>query len=859
MKRRNTKLKWINEKIGRQLMFAFYTVFIALSLTSIIVYFYTEEKIDATSKRLDDLNDRRGRATALWEEWQAIQSDINSYLVFGTEEKYSLVEKRKAKIDEQTAWFEKNAIYAEGKKYAKDTRELYDIYFSTVTPIVREYVAKKQAGEIKEGFLDPATLATLDSGKVLFERDGTTKGSDTRVDVSTKTSGIEILLTKYRDKVREEETKAKQELVDEVRTAQLIWLSNLVVLALVLLTLVRPFVGRVTRQINALSRDSQRLTTGDDVEPIPLPARKDELYTLTGSFNQMAAAIADNKVHMIAKNEELQAQQEELVAQQEELQAQQEELEEALEVTLRSEKHLQYRNELTEVLASRETLTAYPEIIEKLVAITNSEIGAILFLDADDDVRSTIEHGMSPEMVDRLIADEQSLFHRSRLLKKPVHSSKQVAHDHPLPYPYYMYEVAVPVLDPAGNIIACVYLIRYRDSFSNEQMADILSFSNQLSLSLLRMGVYEAMEHEKVKTGQLLNSIREAVVYIEHHSGELLVNEPLMKLFPEVARAEDEEETGLKTFQQAMTKLSSIIDQPEQFEQYVERVMERDLPGDSLLVSMRGHASYIQVYAERIVIDHAWVGTMLVLRDVTKETESDRMKEEFVSTVSHELRTPLSSIYGFTELMLNKEFDTERQRKYLQTIHSETGRLTTLVNDFLDVQRMESSEQRYHLSTFDLATLARELTEFYDASTDRHVLKVEADCAVHIHADEEKIKQLINNMLSNAIKYSPDGGTVTVRLSQDAEWSQVDIIDEGIGIPKDALPQLFDKFYRVDNSATRQIGGTGLGLSICKEIVKHHGGTIDVESTLGEGTCFSIRFPVSTETETMVVVDNGIL
>ncbi|HAB32900.1 MAG TPA: histidine kinase, partial [Exiguobacterium sp.] len=205
----------------------------------------------------------------------------------------------------------------------------------------------------------------------------------------------------------------------------------------------------------------------------------------------------------------------------------------------------------------------------------------------------------------------------------------------------------------------------------------------------------------------------------------------------------------------------------------------------------------------------------------------------------------LSSIYGFTELMLNKRFEEERQRKYLQTIHSETGRLTTLVNDFLDVQRMESSEHRYEMTTFDVVELAQDLIEFYDVSHETHTIDFEARGPIMIDGDAEKMKQLLNNLLSNAVKYSPSGGTVLIRITNELGFAQIRIQDEGIGIPQDALPKLFDKFYRVDNSETRKIGGTGLGLSICKEIVKHHNGTIDVESVVGVGSTFTIRFPIA--------------
>jgi signal transduction histidine kinase len=316
-----------------------------------------------------------------------------------------------------------------------------------------------------------------------------------------------------------------------------------------------------------------------------------------------------------------------------------------------------------------------------------------------------------------------------------------------------------------------------------------------------------------------------------------------MTLFPEVPTTFEDEERS--AFEHAMQALAAIIDEPAAFERYFEQIVELDVPKDSLIVSIRKHSTSIQIYAEKIEVDGLWVGTKLVLRDVTKETEAERMKEEFVSTVSHELRTPLSSIYGFTELMLNKRFEEERQRKHLQTIQSETGRLTTLVNDFLDVQRMESSEHRYEKTTFDVVELAQDLIEFYDVSHETHTIDFDARRPIMIDGDVERMKQLLNNLLSNAVKYSPSGGTVLIRITNELGFAQIRIQDEGIGIPQDALPKLFDKFYRVDNSETRKIGGTGLGLSICKEIVKHHNGTIDVESVVSVGSTFTFPFPIA--------------
>jgi len=415
-----------------------------------------------------------------------------------------------------------------------------------------------------------------------------------------------------------------------------------------------------------------------------------------------------------------------------------------------------------------------------------------------------------------------------------------------------MYETAVPILDPtADDIIAYIYLVRYRDQFTNEQMRDVMSFSRQLSLSLLRMRLFDEMTREKTKTERILDSIREAVIYLEPGKEEVFVNRPLYDLFPELRYGVQAEQETLQT---CLEVIQSVVDEPENFSRYVDSVLRGELPTDSLQFSIRNETVFIQFYVEVIHIHQVHKGTMLVMRDVTKETEMDRLKSELVSTVSHELRTPLSSIYGFTELMLNRDIEESRQDRYLRTIHSETERLANLVNDFLDVQRMESGTQSYKKTSVNIHAIAEETTHFYAASTQAHriTFRHEGNQLPVIEADEEKIRQLLNNLLNNAVKYSPSGGAIDVVLTTSRDQVILQVRDEGIGIPKQSLSRLFEKFYRVDNSDSRKIGGTGLGLAICKEIVTGHGGEIHVESVVREGSLFTVKFPLVQSTHVTI-------
>ncbi|MGI1805108.1 ATP-binding protein [Exiguobacterium sp. TDN 0502] len=834
---------WLNRTIGRQIMSAFYVIFLTLLLTTGGVYLYTKQQVNDSRQELKMLNEHRTRATDLYESWQSMQYEMRGFVLLGDEEMLKEIEQKKNGINRQTTWFEKNARFPEEKQYATDARELYTAYTQRVMPSLINYVAAKKEGEVTEPFLKMPTLGKVTKTKPLDPERKFNIKTKSAADMSSSIVDMETVFTKYRNSLNDQEMAAQEQLGKQVNSSQILGAVNIAILLLITLVFVRPFVRRLTRQLRQLNRESERLAKGEDATPINVVNRQDEIGELTTTFNEMAAAISNQKYQLVSSNDELQSQQEELIAQQEELQSQQEELEEALDITLRNETHLRYRNELTETLASRETLTAYPAIIEKLITITDAELGAIVFLEQDR-YTDIVSYGMTTDQEHQLLHASTSLLERARLHNRAVRSTKQVASHHPLPYPYTMYEIVVPVMDPATNtMIASIYLVRYRDAFTEDQTNEIWSFSRQLALSLLRMRIFEEIEREREKTSKLLNSIREAVIYIEDDL--IFANKPLLALFHHPAHDQVTEE-GLMTLDVKIEDLAVQVDQHEAFLAYMDQVCSHEIPTESLSLSLNKEERFVTLYAEAIHYGGCFRGTMLVLRDVTAETEIDRMKSEFVSTVSHELRTPLASIYGYTELMLARDVHETKRQRYLETIHAETQRLTNLVNDFLDVQRMESSQQQYDFKPLDLTKVIQETVEFHTASAKDHdlVLDFEESTTGRIHADEQKMRQLFTNLINNAIKYSPDGGQITITMRQVEDRVQLKIEDEGIGIPRHALPQLFSKFYRVDNSDSRKIGGTGLGLAICQEIVRSHEGMIHVESTEGVGSAFIVELPI---------------
>lgn len=237
------------------------------------------------------------------------------------------------------------------------------------------------------------------------------------------------------------------------------------------------------------------------------------------------------------------------------------------------------------------------------------------------------------------------------------------------------------------------------------------------------------------------------------------------------------------------------------------------------------------------------VGVVTVLRDVTKEREADRIKTELVSMVAHELKSPLTSIYGFSELLLESDLQDPQSTEYAKVILNESTRLTDLVNKFLDLSRLEAGRTEIKMMPFDLGQVVDKITSHYHAQAEEKEIKVIADIPEDYPlamGDPDMIEQVLLNLYSNAIKYSPKRSKIGIELKKEGEKLTVSVIDNGYGIPREALPHIFDKFYRVvDTEDTEEVEGSGLGLTLAKVIVEQHGGNIKVNSRLGVGSVFS--------------------
>jgi two-component system phosphate regulon sensor histidine kinase PhoR len=243
-------------------------------------------------------------------------------------------------------------------------------------------------------------------------------------------------------------------------------------------------------------------------------------------------------------------------------------------------------------------------------------------------------------------------------------------------------------------------------------------------------------------------------------------------------------------------------------------------------------------------------GAVLVFHDTTELRRLERLRQDFVANVSHELKTPLSVITACVETLLDGGVhDVDNQNRFLTRVHEESQRLHALILDLLSLARIESGEQLWTISSISVADLVQACADRHQARArgKRQAMTLEGPPSDHMQvlADEEALAEILNNLVDNALKYTPEEGAIRLRWWSDETYVTIEVNDTGIGIPEADLPRIFERFYRVDKARSRELGGTGLGLAIVKHLVQAMHGTIRAASVVGEGSTFTIRLPIA--------------
>ena len=376
--------------------------------------------------------------------------------------------------------------------------------------------------------------------------------------------------------------------------------------------------------------------------------------------------------------------------------------------------------------------------------------------------------------------------------------------------------------------------------YSQDDLQNVVAFANQAALAIDNARLYQETIAEKRKTDTILS---------ETFSG-IMVTDVDLRIVTFNSGAEAI--TGLAAEQVIGRRLPDIfgveIAAPDSPLGRVMAGSERVPPQETIIHVPSGVRDILQgTVALHDVRGHLF-GYLLSLADITRLKEVDRLKTDIVANVSHELRTPLASIKAYAELLLdNVEGDDHQLRhQFLTIIDQQTDRLSQLIGDLLDLSRLEAGRFEVRKTVIDLGELLSNVLSLLDVQRRNREVSIRVkvpDDLPDLVADADMVTIILRNLLTNAIKFSHPGGEVLVALHNSREHLEIEVADHGIGIPADAIPHLFQKFYRVQSASETGIEGTGLGLVLAKQAVEAHGGTIEVESQAGAGTTFTVRLP----------------
>jgi PAS domain S-box-containing protein len=397
--------------------------------------------------------------------------------------------------------------------------------------------------------------------------------------------------------------------------------------------------------------------------------------------------------------------------------------------------------------------------------------------------------------------------------------------------------LGVPLSGPEGTLagVLSVYARKPR-KWRPEEVEALLALAGNTSAALANAELYSRVSLEKERSVAILANIADGIVAVDRDGRVVLWNSAA----EEISGVPQEEAIGRTTVQVLQRQLESA---------------EAETPSGQRLISItRGGEEVWLSLSEAVMRDPlgAVAGRIFAFRDISADRMVEQVKSDFVAAVSHELRTPLTSIYGFAETLLRQDipFGEEDRRIFLGYIASESERLTEIVDQLLNVARLDAGDLQVERGRIDVGSVVSELVETVEESGVMNGHRFEIDLPdepLAAEADPDKVRQVFNILVENALRYSPGGCTVTVGARRSDDRVEVRVADQGIGIPAAERERIFRKFYRAESAARDGAAGTGLGLFIAKELVTAMGGRIWVESTEGEGSSFSFELPAARE------------
>lgn len=372
--------------------------------------------------------------------------------------------------------------------------------------------------------------------------------------------------------------------------------------------------------------------------------------------------------------------------------------------------------------------------------------------------------------------------------------------------------------------------------YSEDELGQLSLAINDLSIKVEE--AQESTEAERRRLNSVLTHMTDGVIATDRRGKIVIINEMAMEMLNVT------QETAIGRSILEVLKKEKEFSLRKLLENEEELSFNFSTPENPLI--LQGGFSLIQRETGFIS------GIVCVLHDVTEQEKIERERRDFVSNVSHELRTPLTSMRSYLEALIDGAWkDPEIAPNFLQVTQEETDRMIRMISDLLSLSRMDAGNSELELEYININELMSHVLDRFDMmiqSSDRpkkafSIKREFTNRQIWTEIDTDKMMQVFDNIMNNAIKYSPDGGTITCRLQETHNSVVISVSDQGMGIPRKDLPHVFDRFYRVDKARARSMGGTGLGLAISKEVIQRHGGKIWVDSIEGKGTTFYVSLP----------------
>jgi len=401
-------------------------------------------------------------------------------------------------------------------------------------------------------------------------------------------------------------------------------------------------------------------------------------------------------------------------------------------------------------------------------------------------------------------------------------------------------------LSARGDVLGLLNIqSRNQRDFTPADQELLTAIGNQIGIAIANARLIEDAEQRRATLDSVMNSLVDGLILVDKR-GRIAYANPCAE---DILELPFQSLTG-KTLDALEREIARRVDQAQEVTTELQAAAKdvQNTPAVEFSLSVQPvrtlQTRFFPIHDN--AGDHLGIG--LLLRDITRERELDEMKSQLLATVSHELRTPLASIKGFATTLLREDvtWDEESRHEFLSIIDRESDRLAELIGNLLDMSRIEAGTLHVEPEPTDLRFIMEETADEFQRMTHEHRIRVLAPPRLPFAlADPRRTRQVLRNLVENAVKYSPDGGAITITASVKPRHLEISVVDEGIGIGPDQLERIFDRFYQADSASTRRVGGSGLGLSICKAIVEAHGGEIWVQSEQGAGSVFYFTIPMA--------------